>query len=278
MRYYKTFLHFKDTIKEKTAGIPVLHRGLLSAYRLYRKYSGKDIFHAIEIETTTVCNLRCSYCPVSISPRGKYFMESAVFKKIIDDLTAINYRGRIHPNWYGEPLADKRLPSFIAYAKARVPLAEIRIYTNGELLTVELFDALIEAGTDSFLITQHKNDMSENMKKVLHYIEDKPELQRRVTYRGLESDIVLRNRGGLIDNAATQGARNKCKAIGQMDVNYKGEVALCCDDYFSSVILGNVAEESVVDIWNTPSYRKAREQLEKGIPVFEICKKCNMLG
>lgn len=205
-------------------------------------------------------------------------MDEALFKKIIHDLAEVNYRGRIHPNWYGEPLVDKRLPDLIAYTKEYVPLAEVRIYTNGKLLTVELFNTLIEAGTDSFMITQHEEAMSENMKKVFTFVEHRPELREKMTYRTFQSDLILRNRGGLIVNPSTAGRRNKCKAIWQMDVNYKGEVALCCDDYFSSVVFGQAQYESVVQIWNKASYKKARAQLSKGIPVFDICKKCNMLG
>lgn len=278
IKFYKAFLNMKDLVKERTKGIPILHDLLLSGYSVYRRFFVKDIFYAVEIETTTACNLRCSYCPVSTHYRGNHLMDKHLFKKIIDDLAAVNYRGRIHPNWYGEPLIDKRLPSFIAYAKKKVPLAEIRIYTNGELLSVEFFTLLIEAGADSFLITQHTESMSDKLKKVFEFVEDKPELRNKIIYRGFDADLTLRNRGGLIVNSSTQGKRSKCKAIGQMDINYKGEVALCCDDYFSSVVFGNAHEESVVQIWNKPSYKEARKKLSKGIPVFKICKECNMLG
>lgn len=276
--FYKTLLTGKDRLKRSTRHIPWLHTTLLTGYSWYRRHFVPDIFSAIEIETTSECNLRCQYCPVSVQPRGKHLMPEDVFRKIIDDLAAVRYRGRIHPNWFGEPLLDARLPTLVAYARQRVPLADIRMYTNGILLTLDLFLELLDAGVDSFLITQHTAAMPENMRAVLAYLEEHPELRPRVEYRAFETQDVLRNRGGLITNAATQGMRNKCKALGQMDINYKGDVALCCDDYFSSVVFGNAAEESVVDIWRKPEYTTARQRLSKGVPVYAICRKCNMLG
>ncbi len=278
VKYQKTLLNIKDFVKKKTEHVPGVYTVLLSGYAFYRRLFAPDLFSVIEIETTTACNLRCPYCPVSTHYRGAHFMDEELFKKIIDDLAAVNYRGRIHPNWYGEPLLDKRLPSLIEYTKANVPLAEVRIFTNGELLTIDRLKTLIEAGADIFTITHHTDAMPDNLRHVLEYVSETPALQEMVTYRKFDTTYTLRNRGGVVEAPLTTGTRNKCRALSQIEINYKGEVVLCCDDYFGSVIFGDTKTESVVDIWNSPKFKTAREKLKQKIRVYPLCKNCNMLG
>lgn len=72
-----------------------------------------DFFSIIEIETITECNRKCVYCPNYQYDRGKHLMSEKCYKKIIDELAGIGFRGRVSPHFYGEPLLDKRLPDLI---------------------------------------------------------------------------------------------------------------------------------------------------------------------
>src|SRR6185369_4543838 len=90
------------------------------------------------IETTSICNLRCPYCPNSTVGRDQEFMEEATFYRIIDSLKEYdgNYTGLIAPHFYGEPLIDNRLETFVSYIRKVHPHSNIIIYTNGELLSI----------------------------------------------------------------------------------------------------------------------------------------------
>src|SRR4030042_666457 len=61
------------------------------------KYRSFDMFNDIDIETTTLCNRRCSYCPNSIFDRSikknEKTMHTKLFKKIINDLKIIKFTG-----------------------------------------------------------------------------------------------------------------------------------------------------------------------------------------
>ncbi len=56
-----------------------------------------------------------------------------------------------------------------------------------------------------------------------------------------------------------------------------GDVILCCDDFNNKLILGNVHELSIKEIWNSKNYKKIREMLFKGefekIPACRTCSK-----
>jgi MoaA/NifB/PqqE/SkfB family radical SAM enzyme len=72
-----------------------------------------ELFSVVEIETRSVCNLRCNYCPNSISERGLLKncqqMPEALFFHIIDELSEIRFSGEVYPHFFNEPLLDERL-------------------------------------------------------------------------------------------------------------------------------------------------------------------------
>jgi hypothetical protein len=69
-------------------------------------------------------------------------MPVEVYHRIIKQLQALNYTGRISPYLMNESLLDKRLPELIAYTREHCPESWIAINTNGErprhCLTVSL--------------------------------------------------------------------------------------------------------------------------------------------
>ena len=62
---------------------------------IFNKYMG-----CIIIETSSYCNRRCSYCPVSKIPRKQSFMSEDLFEKIIYELRNIDYRQMIKLNLF----------------------------------------------------------------------------------------------------------------------------------------------------------------------------------
>lgn len=83
------------------------------------RYGHWDFFSDFNIEINTSCNRRCAYCPNSVFERGlianERLMDEAIYCKLIDELATINFRGRLSPQLYGEPLLDRRLVPLMAY-------------------------------------------------------------------------------------------------------------------------------------------------------------------
>ena len=68
----------------------------------------------------------------------KSFMPVEIYHRIINQLQAINYAGRISPYLMNESLLDKRLPELLAYTRAHCPESWIAINTNGDALSEAL--------------------------------------------------------------------------------------------------------------------------------------------
>lgn len=52
-----------------------------------------------------------------------------------------------------------------------------------------------------------------------------------------------------------------------------GNVVPCCNDLPGELVQGNVYEKSPFEIWNSPDYRKLRDDFQKGI-YHPVCEKC----
>lgn len=99
----------------------------------------------VSIETHTVCNQGCYFCPVSFSRREKYFMPDEVYDSILAQLSV--YAGSIEgvsTIQYNEPTVDPRFFRQIESLKqAGLPPA---IISNGTGLRPKIVDALMEIG------------------------------------------------------------------------------------------------------------------------------------
>jgi cyclic pyranopterin phosphate synthase len=236
----------------------------------------------VTIETTTYCNRRCSYCPNSIFERGliknKHLMAPALFRKIVDDLADIGFKGSLSPHGFGEPLTDSRLISFMHYAHTRLPDATLLLLTNGDFLTPTLLDKLYSAGVRNYGITAHSTDDRSLIGSVNRIMGLKKHAEDRNEAISLDykvsDDLRLSNRGGLV-KVDPPGPFLFCSGSDwPVAVNYRGDVTICCNDYLGQVVMGNLCSESLTDVWAKSEFVKLRRELARGVYKLEICKKC----
>lgn len=230
----------------------------------------KDIFTALDFEINSQCNLECSYCPASFkNGRGNHLMPVETFKKTIDDLSVIDYSGRISPHFFGEPLLDDRLPELMAYVRRKLPKAQIIIHTNGIRLSREKYDACINAGVDGFLVTKHTKTMPKNVTDIL---DNKYSKHGTIKVRSLDS-LTLFNRGGAVKPKKERKMKRCYYISDEISVTHTGNV-VCTNDFNETHVFGNVNDNSILDIWNSEGFRKVRKDVRAGKFTLEMCKKC----
>ncbi len=229
---------------------------------------------SVNMETYCFCNRKCYFCffHERFPRREQGIMEEKTYKKIIDDLAKIKFCGRVSPHNYGEPLMDKRLPSLIEYTKEKLPNCFIYIATNGDFLTDPLFRNLIRKGVDHFFIT----DYDDEEKPFLRLISE--ECPLHVTLRKVES-IKKYDRAGKIYNMKSELVNPCLRPSGQLTVNWKGDVILCCNDFYSDFVFGNVNNSNLIDIWQSTKFDSYRKILLKGQrSKISICHHCDNEG
>lgn len=239
------------------------------------------LFVDIGIETTTICNMSCSYCPNSTIGRPPKYMSNKTFQTIIDSVAAYapDYSGSISPHFYGEPLLDKRLEEFIHYAKQQLPNASIQLFTNGVLLSLQRFLALVDVGVNKFIISQHTPEPLPDLAKTLITINsDYPNLAQVEYFDQYHSNMKM-NRGGLLASDEALALRYcRCNQYKALIFDVAGTAVLCCNDYLSSTTFGNIHHSSVQEIWNNLGYRRIRNMLYYSYFPLQICRKCASVG
>ncbi len=139
----------------------------------------------VDFELSTYCNYRCPMCPFGV-PKGKRpatfdqvsgWFPFDLFRKVIDEGVPRGLKA-IDLSYYNEPLLRDDLIDFIAYANHRGVL-DIMSSTNGEFLTEEMTEALLDSGLTRLLVSLDANTeptfekirIGGNFKKVVGNVE-----------------------------------------------------------------------------------------------------------
>lgn len=128
----------------------------LTEYR--RKWRDNPIEHVVErfpihldIESTSICNLKCPFCAGTHERYDYGFMDFDLFRAIIDEGSQKGIYS-IKLNFRGEPLMHPRIADMVAHAKQR-GIVDVFFNTNATNLTVEIGEKLIRAGLDRLIVS-----------------------------------------------------------------------------------------------------------------------------
>ena len=247
-----------------------------SSLSSHREYLVQNI-KVVDIETSTACNRKCSYCPNinhdNSSIEKNSLMKEEVFAKIVKDLGNERYNWEICLQRYNEPLMDERISRLVAIASKSAPNATIAIYSNGDYLTVSLFKKLIEAWLHKFTITHHWNTPSKWFLDVEAYRKMNPD---RMIFKSKKMDHSWKfyNRWWEITLSTNQPKNFFCKTLNCITINSEGEVILCCNDYHSQHLFWNAGTENILDICLWKEFQNIRIEAVTGLFSREICKIC----
>jgi 2-deoxy-scyllo-inosamine dehydrogenase (SAM-dependent) len=205
----------------------------------------------VEIEVNSRCNRRCVYCPNSLPDRPKTdkFMDVGLFKKIIGELAAIEFSGRLSFHFFNEPLVRRDLEALVAWARAQLPWAYLVLFTNGDLLDDRRHADLLEAGLDHFLVTRH--DFDSYPERPFQFVQ-------------LPSNFTLSGRGGTIAHSSEPLDIACFGPSEMMIVTINGDVVLCHEDAERRHVMGTLAVQSLPEIWFSDRFQAFREPLERG--------------
>lgn len=233
-------------------------------------------FSAVEIEINHSCNRSCSYCPNSIFERkNQGEIDPALFTKLMTELAELGFKGRISYHFYNEPMLHTNLVGIVKETRAFLPKARIELYTNGTLLTLSRFRILLEAGISKFIVTRHEADQQHRFGKT--YEQLSAQEQSCVEYQDF-SRIRLTNRGGILPHLGNESKPLLPCLIPSflVTVTVSGNVLPCFEDFHENQVMGNLADSTLVNIWNSDQYTEFRRLLKFGQRHrFTPCRGCN---
>jgi len=261
LSFLRRFNHFSLIFKLKLLYISVYN---------FIKYRDFRFPQAIWIETSTQCNRACYYCPNSVAPIKPEFISIGIFNIIISRLKQINWAGPVGYHYLNEPLLNPEICFFIEKTKRELPKSMPIIFTNGDLLTMELADRLVKSGVERVAITQHP-PLKPGWEERIKLICDKyPYI---FTYSKIDKKELMNIAGVVAVNNPKLGYCNSPKRV--LPIRINGDISICCCDYKHENIEGNVIHEPILDIWRgNKKWKKARKELRNGGTPYSICKNC----
>lgn len=255
--------------------------------RQLRRHSiNTPLFCHVQLETVSVCNNDCPFCPVNITThiREYHLMPLEIIEKVLVELGEIEYSELIELYSNNEPLIDYRMAEIIDITKQYTPNAIIRLSTNGILLDFERFKELVNAGLDILSINNY-NDNLELNPPVKSFLED---FKNSSYFNNCNVIVNLRYKHAILSTRAGQAPNKKTMSFHpdicffpfmQFCVNYKGDVFLCCADALWKKVTGNICQNKILEIWNSEPYRKIRYKMStSGRNGIYPCNECDVSG
>jgi len=242
-------------------------------------------------------------------------MDESLFVKIIDDFSHLSkiykFNGNVIFCNMGELFFTKDVIERIKYVlKSGL---RFNIQTNAALMSDIMVDRLLESGFSGAItischgispdVYQHVMglDIRATLKNIDYLISRYPKNRiqiqaiphewpkgeaRRVRNYWQRKGIALRmplpnNRGGLLPSIKTRckKALVGCRAgrpLGEMVVCFNGDVILCCNDMGQQEIVGNLARNTIEEVWNGDAFLNRIEKIYcgKASDYDFICKMC----
>ena len=210
------------------------------------------------IETSSVCDNQCAYCPAPIQGQHRAIghMTIETYKKALVWLKHCVQAGtqrELNLHGIGEPTLNTNLPEMIRLAREITP-GIINFNTNGNSLTEGSIIAYKEAGITSINLTAHEPKRIMDKKKLL-------------AKHGIPCDVNIdfatnpNNWGDQIKWTEKVDYTFKCDWLGrgQCMITWDGKVTPCCLDAFGAGVCGTIDEDI--------------DKVE--VKSFSLCKTCH---
>ena len=252
--------------------------------KIYQKKNTQWMYpYSIEIETVNRCNNTCSFCPVNRNNDTRPYqkMTDEFFYSLIEQLEAMRYKGYLSLFSNNEPLLDKRICRFVSDARKRLPDARLALFTNGILLTEEIFVQLINQ-LDYLVIDNYSDEMEliPSVAKVVskyRYVDSPCDIKVYIR----KKTQVLSSRGGEAPNRTlvAQYESGCMMPFMQIVVRPDGKISRCCQDGLGLSEIGDLRKQTIMDCWHTASRKRIWDELIKGgRKNLKECAYCDVFG
>ncbi|MEK7845786.1 MAG: radical SAM protein [Nitrospinota bacterium] len=270
----------------------------------------------VTIEITNACNSDCIMCPRQSMTRPVKNMDFELYKKVIDDCGRIGVkiiqpfnfgeplmhsklgefiryakehtRSRVQISTNAALLNDERAMEILDSGLDRINI-DIDGITKGTYESVRKnldFETVVQ-NTKEFI--ELKKRLNKNIfitVSIINMNETSGEIEKFKKHWGPLVNRVLDVKyntwiGSVGERREVVGKSGKfncpCKMLwDQMVILQDGRVALCCLDYDGRVIVGDMQNESILNVWNGKALNAIRQkQIELGFDEIPTCRACN---
>ncbi len=271
----------------------------------------QSLVNYVEFEPHAFCNRTCAFCPNSALDRKNNLQvfDRALHRKVLNELLEIDYAGTVAYSRYCEPMAREEIFDYVAEARGLLPRACLKIVSNGDYLSHEKISRLASLGLDYLAISVYlpegvawsRQAVLEQIGKFSKRVNMDFRLRRksgssvfvdfltgpsRMTIDARCHDFAPGKQG--FDRGMSVGwlqedrfvRKDPCLFVFRnFTMDYNGNVMPCCNlrsDHprHAPYVLGNVAAETIFDIYARPPFTTWRRALSGFGPKPAPCRHC----
>lgn len=277
-----------------------------------RRSQYMDFPTEVTIETQAICNAACTFCTYPTMERKGDKMSDELVDKIIHDLKAIprELPFTISPFKVSDPFLDKRIFSICEKINDKLPNARLRLFTNGSPLTEKIIEKIAEiknvvhlwVSLNEYKKEEYEHTMSLPFDKTIEKLNllhqrvemgyAHPVVISRVCDNTIEDThfktfvnnnyplfgVFLIGRSDWAGQVAIDSQKEvpsiACSRWYELSIMASGKVALCCMDGEGKHVVGDVNEQSVLEIYNSHNYKKMRQFSFSRLAAAAPCDTC----
>lgn len=288
---------------------PGVFRGDLDASAKVQLFT--SLVNYVEFEPHAYCNRSCVFCPNSTLDRktNRQVFDRALHRKVLKELAGIDYSGTVAYSRYSEPLAREEIFDYIAEARGLLPHAYLKIITNGDYLDHERLQRLQSSGLNYLAVSIYLPEgvawspqaalgqIEKFSKRIGMDFQMRRKTRTRVFVDYMKNPSAMRMDARCHDFGPGKQGFDRGMSVAWLSpssfvrkdpclfvfrnftMDFNGNVMPCCNlrsDYsqHAPYVLGNVARETVFDIFSGPSSVQWRRGLSGFAFKSAPCKHC----
>ena len=254
----------------------------------------------VDIELTNHCNLRCKMCDRQRMNRLRGYMPEHIYCKLVDECQ--KYKIPLRFIGWGEPFLHPKIIDYLEYAK---PLL-LHITNNGQIITERQMRDLVRIGLDSIIFSMQGAtkkgyeemrigaDYDKLIKNILKLIEirgnkEKPfihvsstmtnesrdEVGAFVSYWNSKVDSEGFGKTVFHERKEYTDYRPCSEVYQKLTIKWDGQISACCADYDNTLVIGNMKDNTLKEVWNGEQMKAIRTLLlNNRFRNLTLCKEC----
>lgn len=258
----------------------------------------------VYVEPTNLCNLACDFCPQSLddyAERAGYHqhMPLAVFARLMDEVQAMQVKS-LKLYFFGEPLMHPQIGQMCKLAAGAAERVELT--TNLIPLTDHKALEIVCSGIHYIRVSWY-GDQPERVRRNLTRLQqtkqalgrDQPHVCLKLHDSAQQAGVESLGLSALVDSVTVEQlhtiasdfvhlrsypeSKQACPyPFYTLVVKANGDVVPCCVAWDKSLVVGNIAEQSLAEIWAGERLAKVqRLHLAGRRCELAACKSCDVL-
>lgn len=234
----------------------------------------KETLSSVVLSLTDKCNRHCKFCP-----------HGNGFEPMLEDMTvstAANisrflngFTGRVRLSGYGEPLLNCNILEIVDVLKRGID-GDFELITNGDLLNEYFIHALLSAGITRIVVSMHDGSEQASFFKDMFENVNTKDYELRSHW---DAQQTFNSRCGHAYESTKTPVKRVCYLpFYKMRIDSNGDVGLCCQDWGKTVVIDNVANGNLEEMWLSDKLNMYRRQLLFGGRVLLPCSTCDVIG